>query len=69
MIDVGQNVTENHLEPGDLLFFTTGFFDHHVGIYLGSSKFLHASESHGVMISSLNNQYWNANFEEARRIR
>jgi cell wall-associated NlpC family hydrolase len=69
MIEVGQNVTGNRLKPGDLLFFTTGFFDHHVGIYLGSSKFLHASESHGVMISSLNNQYWTSNFEEARRIR
>ncbi len=69
MIEVGQNVTGNRLEPGDLLFFTTGFFDHHVGIYLGGRNFIHASESHGVTISSLNNEYWNSNFEEARRIR
>lgn len=68
-IEMGYDVSARRLEPGDLLFFSTGFFDHHVGIYLGGKNFIHASEHHGVMISSLDNHYWRSNFKEARRIR
>lgn len=68
-IDIGRKVTGKPLKPGDLLFFSTGFFNHHVGIYINGDNFIHASESHGVAISNLNNPYWISAFEEARRIR
>jgi len=68
-IEVGHNVTGNRLKPGDLLFFSTGIFARHVGIYLGGNDFIHVSKHHGVIISNLDNRYWSSNFEEARRIR
>jgi cell wall-associated NlpC family hydrolase len=68
-IRVGLNVTDRKLKPGDLVFFSTGLFNHHVGIYLGGRSFIHVSKSRGVSLSSLNNRYWHSNFKEARRIR
>ncbi len=68
-IEVGEKVSGRFLEPGDLLFFSTGFFDRHVGIYLGGQSFIHASTNRGVIVSNLDDRYWHSSFEEARRIR
>jgi murein DD-endopeptidase len=47
------------LKPGDLVFFDTGFWQTHVGIYLGHGEFIHAPGSgEAVTLSSLNNAYW-----------
>lgn len=65
----GQTVPKQHLRPGDLVFFHTGSYNNqqHAGIYIEKNRFLHASTSRGVMISSLDNVYWSRNYWKAQR--
>ena len=65
---VGRRVRRNHLKGGDLVFFKTGWFKYHVGVYVGRGRFIHASESVGVTESSLESGYWARRFWKARRI-
>lgn len=54
-------VSRNKLQEGDLVFFGNGRSKKrvtHVGVYLKKGKFIHASSSHGVMVSSLNEAYY-----------
>jgi hypothetical protein len=71
---MGQAIPTEKIQPGDLLFFATSGGDKvsHVGIAkeiedTGEIKFIHASTSKGVMISSLSEKYWNKAFLFARR--
>ena len=70
----GERVEREELEKGDLLFFQTrGNRISHVGIVQeitqeGEIKFIHASTSKGVTISSLNEKYWGLRFRFAKRI-
>lgn len=71
MSDATQPLTQEELQPGDLVFFNT--LDRpfsHVGIYLGEGRFVHASSSRSgrVMISRLDDRYWRQRFDGARRI-
>lgn len=63
----GNPVSRGELQVGDLVFFRPpGPYDH-VGIYVGDGYFLHASTSQGVMLSELDNVYWQRYFWQARR--
>lgn len=66
----GTPVDKGSLQPGDLVFFnTSGNGVSHAGIYIGSSNFIHASSSKGVMISSINDPYyWGSRYIGARRV-
>lgn len=63
----GRQVDHRRLQPADLLVFRTGIKARHVGIYLGNRQFMHVSSRRGVMISSLDDHYWNQRFWQARR--
>ncbi|WMY73748.1 NlpC/P60 family protein [Buttiauxella selenatireducens] len=65
----GQQVSKETLKPGDLVFFKTSPGQRHVGVYVGDNKFIHASSSEGVTMSSLANHYWVEHYETARRLK
>jgi cell wall-associated NlpC family hydrolase len=65
---LGSEVSPHNLEPGDLLFFKTGWYTRHVGIYLQNGQFMHSSTSQGVTLSGLSEKYWREAFYLAKRI-
>lgn len=65
---VGRAVSSHQLRPGDLVFFNIGRSTRHVGVMVDKNKFLHASSSKGVMISDLNQPYWQRYYWQARRL-
>lgn len=69
----GVAVKKADLQPGDLVFFnsagTGASRATHVGIYIGSGQFLHASSPKvGVVISDLYSNYYKRVYTTARRI-
>lgn len=67
---VGQEVSKDELQPGDLVFYNTMRRSYsHVGIYLGDNKFIHApSSGKTVRIDNMELSYWKSRFNGARRI-
>jgi len=68
--DNSEKIDLADLQEGDLVFFhTTGRKKDitHVGVYLLNNKFVHAATSGGVMISDLNEKYWQPRFRGAGR--
>jgi len=63
----GSPVKRHQLQPADLVFFKTGWKQRHAGIYIGNGEFIHASTSRGVMISRLDNPYWDDAWWMGRR--
>ena len=65
----GWAVPTSALRPGDLVFFNTMNRPHsHVGIYIGQSRFIHSPRTGGhIHITSLDNPYFAARFEQGRR--
>lgn len=52
---------------GDLVFFGSFWDIDHVGIYLEGDRFVHASSSKGVMVSTMDDVYWSKRYQGARR--
>ncbi|WP_447555737.1 C40 family peptidase [Vreelandella sp. EE22] len=63
----GRLIDRQELQAGDLVFFRPPGPYNHVGIYMGDGYFLHASSSQGVIISSMNNGYWQRHYWQSRR--
>ena len=66
----GVAIDRQHLRAGDMVFFqdSTGYV-HHVGMYIGDDKFLHAPHTGDVVkISSLDEPYYAHQFAGGRRM-
>jgi len=64
-------ISKNELLPGDLVFFNDGSAKtaSHVGIYIGSNKFIHAVKpGKPVSINSLSESYYSRNYVGAGRV-
>lgn len=64
----GVFIDKNELKPGDLVFFKPPRIRRHVGIYLSNGEFAHTSRRKGVMISRIDEPYWNKSYWTSRRI-
>jgi cell wall-associated NlpC family hydrolase len=69
---VGNPVKIENMRPGNIIFFATTKEDpgiSHTGLYIGDHLFIHASSSaKKIIISNLDNPYWQDSFREARQI-
>lgn len=65
-----RNIRREELRTGDLVFFKTGSASriNHVGIYLKEGKFIHASSSKGVIVSDLNERYYQRTYSSSGRV-
>ena len=56
---------KSNLKEGDLVFFNISKKKNsHVGVYLNNNRFVHASSSKGVIISSLENPYYQKTYNK-----
>ncbi len=63
LLPIVQTVGEQNLQPGYLIFYEIEKEkEFHVGIYMGNRKFVHASSTKGVMISSMDKPYFQQRF-------
>ena len=67
----GEKIAFEEMRAGDLVFFhTTRAGISHVGIYIGSGKFVHASSAGGgVRVDSITEGYYRKRFRGARRVK
>jgi lipoprotein Spr len=63
-----KEIQKEELKEGDLVFFNTGRGISHVGLYMANNKFVHASTSMGVVISSLDEPYWKRRYVKSGRL-
>lgn len=74
MAEKGKRVKVKNVAKGDLLFFKVGRKGkriNHVGMVVDTGdeiKFIHASSSRGVIVSSLREGYWSSAFVKANRV-
>ena len=66
----GRSLDRDDLRPADLVFFanTAGKGITHVGIYVGEDRFVHSSTRMGVIVSSLDDDYYARHYAGARMV-
>lgn len=68
----GKGISKNQLQAGDIILFSSnGAYSgiHHVGIYIGNNRMVHApTEGEPVQVSNLNNSYWQREWYSCRRL-
>ena len=66
-----QKISSRELHFGDLVFFSgnNGTKTTHMGMYIKSGYFVHASSSQGVILSKLDDVYYKRQFIGARRVK
>jgi len=69
LAQTGAKIKPRERRSGDLVFFRINRRLDHVGIYLENNRFMHASASSGVMISSLDDAYWKKRYWKTVRPR
>jgi cell wall-associated NlpC family hydrolase len=63
---VGTHVSQDQLEPGDLVFFHG---ESHVGIYIGGGQFVHAPHTGDVVkVSNLSDSWYSSGYDGAVRV-
>jgi cell wall-associated NlpC family hydrolase len=67
MVNVGEEVSKEQLQIGDLVIFKPPGYSH-VGIYLGDGVFMHSSTKLGVTKSSIDSTYWKKYYKTSRRV-
>ena len=71
LAEYSKRITDEEIQPGDLLFFNTVGGISHVGIYIGAGKFIHSASDGprtGVIISSIQESYWKKTYRFAGTI-
>ncbi|UTY38007.1 NlpC/P60 family protein [Allocoprobacillus halotolerans] len=72
LINAGKGVTKSQLQAGDIILFSdngkaSGV--HHVGIYIGDNKMVHApSTGKAIQVANLNYSYWQREWYTCRRL-
>ncbi|SPD75902.1 hypothetical protein PITCH_A780032 [uncultured Desulfobacterium sp.] len=64
----GSEVDRADLRAGDLVFFKPPDYTCHVGILLGKDRFVHVSKLKGIIVSQIDEYYWDKYYWTGRRI-
>ncbi len=65
----GESVAKSELQPGDLVFFGSGGYVSHVGIYAGGGQMIHSpSTGKSICYTSINSNYYLSHYIGAKRV-
>lgn len=72
LISAGKSVSKSQLQAGDIILFSSNGSSsgvHHVGIYIGGNKMVHApTTGQPVQVANLNTNYWQKEWYTCRRL-
>lgn len=65
----GKSVSKSQLQPGDLVFFGSGNYATHVGMYVGDGMMIHSpSTGKSIMYTSIESGYYSSRYIGAKRV-
>ncbi len=65
----GVSVSRSQLQPGDLVFFGSGNYATHVGMYVGDGMMIHSpSTGKSIMYTTIDSGYYNDRYIGAKRV-